>query len=198
MPAAKSRKTDHAMTDDDRLAPRHVWQGIARGALPAAVYAIYLAVAAASVAGMIPDADVFLALSGLSALGIIAIGAGLRRHYVWAHTTCSELDEREQRTRARAYEFSYGVLIGAVFLVFVVPVLAIQDDALRAAVLHAGAFGFILLAATLPTATLAWRDRVGATGAVGVTGRVSRRTLIIWSICAVFGLVTGLFIGSLS
>jgi hypothetical protein len=183
------------MTHEDAVAPSHVWSDLARGALPAAVYAAYLAAAAASLTGLVAERDVFLLLSGTAALGVLAIGAGLRRYYVWAHMSCADLDEREQRLRARAYEFSYGVLIGAVFLAIVVPTFLIAPGPLQGGVLRASAFGFILLSATLPTATLAWRDRVGAAGPVGVRGTISRRTLLLWACSAAAGVVAGFALG---
>jgi hypothetical protein len=187
------------MTEDDIITPTTIWRGLMRGAIPAAVYAAYAGIAAAVVTGAIAPDDQFFALSGTAGLGVLIISFGLRRHYVWAHTNCSELDEREQRMRARAYEFSYGVLIFAVMMSLVVPILVIDPaQANFPTILTASAFAFILLSCSLPTATLAWRDRLEATGSVGITGRISRKTWLIWGASGVAGLIGGVFIGYLN
>ena len=187
------------MTDDDIITPTTIWRGLMRGAIPAVVYAAYAGVSAASMSGMIALDDHFLALSGTCALGVLILVLGLRRHYVWAHTNCSELDEREQRIRARAYEFSYGVIIIAVLMALVVPILVIDPvEAGFPVILTVAAFGFVLLATTLPTATLAWRDRLEATGSVGITGRISRKTWLVWGASGIAGLIAGFFIGYLN
>lgn len=189
-----------SITDDFDVAPPSSLQLGLRRAGPALAYAAYAAVAAAVITGVIPPKAAFLALSGTAALGILAIAIGFRRHYVWAHTNCNELDEREQKARARAYEVSYGIIIAAGFLFFAPPLLVDEINRLpaHAEILKSAIFGFMLLASTLPTAILAWRDRAAAMGGVGRTGRVSRRTLIFWSICGTLGLGVGFLIGYLA
>lgn len=186
-----------SITDDlDFARPSSLQLGLRRAG-PAFAYAAYAAVAAAVIAGVIPPKAAFLALSGTAALGILAIALGFRRHYIWAHTNCNELDEREQKARARAYEVSYGIIIAAGFLFLAPPLLVEEINQLpnRTEILKAAIFAFMLLASTLPTAVLAGRDRGAAIGGVGRTGRVSRRTLIFWTVCGTFGLGVGFLVG---
>jgi hypothetical protein len=188
---------NQAFTDEFDAGPLPAWRKSLRRITPIAMYAIYGGVAALTIAGIIPAKESFLALSGSAAIGIIIIALGFRRHYTWAHTNCAELDEREQRARARAYEVAYGAIITAGFLFFGPPLLiqSLAEAPNSAEIMKSAVFGFMLLASTLPTAVLAWRDRGDAIGGVGKTGRISRRTQIFWAICGAIGLAAGFTLG---
>lgn len=185
------------LSDEFDSAAPSPWRLVLRRTVPAAFYAAYAAAAALTIGGSVSPEDAFLVLSGTAAIAIVAIALGFRRHYIWAHSNCEDLDEREQRVRARAYEAAYGMVILAGILFFAPPLLieALADAPNRNEMLKAAVFGFLLLASTLPTVVLAWRDRGDAQGGAGITGRLSRRTMVFWAVCGSIGLVAGFALG---
>ncbi|MBS0373695.1 MAG: hypothetical protein JSR73_03905 [Proteobacteria bacterium] len=145
--------------------PRPRWTAATERAASLVTYAAF-AIGTAAPLLLHPSpaaAKFFVALRATGVLGCIALFL-VSRYSRQVHASDLDIDERERAQRAQSYMRAFQILIGAVFVLFLL-VLALdviqpvdrRDSILADVLVFLGVGGF-----ALPAAVLAWQDRVNS------------------------------------